>query len=120
MRARWMMLALCLPAVASAMSADEYLAHCQTRTTYDQAACMGYLDALLERRLRATEVASLGSVAIAERDAYCLLDGARLQQIRNVVVLGLMRTPVAQRQIDARIAITDLLRRTYPASACEP
>ncbi|MFT4045116.1 MAG: Rap1a/Tai family immunity protein [Solimonas sp.] len=110
--------ALGLPAAAPAMSGAEYLQHCQQRTTYDQALCLGYLDALLEGRTRGAEVASLVPVAMPASDPYCLPDGATIQQIRTTVVAGLLRVSAAQRQIEARALITDLLRRAYPLQAC--
>lgn len=118
MRAKWAMLALWLPAVATAMTGEEYLAHCQKRTTYDQAACMGYLDALLEGRLRKTEVAALDTFTM-HADPYCLPHGAHLKQIRPVVVAGLTRLPAAQRKLEARGLIVDVLSKTYPAANCD-
>ncbi|WP_028081158.1 Rap1a/Tai family immunity protein [Solimonas soli] len=109
--------ALLAPAAASAMSAGEYLGHCQQRTTYDQAVCMGYLDALLEGRLRPTEVASLNTVALGDADGYCL-NGATLPQIRSTVVLRLLRMSAAQKQIEASVLILDGLRRDYPLANC--
>ena len=94
-------LAWSMPGVAMAMTTAEYLGHCQQASTYDRAVCAGYLDALLEGRLRAetqpgatvavaAAVASDGAafeVPVAYRDGYCLPDGATLPQLRDIVVI---------------------------------
>ncbi|NGY06485.1 Rap1a/Tai family immunity protein [Solimonas terrae] len=124
MKAIMCMLAL-LPGSVLAMSAQDYLDHCRTKSVYDQAQCMGYLDALLERDASAEVRAAPGAHGMLEVtlplrvDDYCLPDGAQLPLLRDVVVRMLEGMPTARLRGDAGVLIKGVLRHTYPPP-CAP